>query len=133
MANVYQALDNNLTILPVINKIDLPSADGDRVIEEVENIIGLDCSGAVKVSAKQGTGIDTLLEAIVESLPSPAEGSLLVDRPLRATVFDTYYDQYRGVVVFFRIVEGMLSKGDKVRFLRSPQVFSTALGSLCRE
>ncbi len=116
MANVYLALDNNLEIIPCINKIDLPAADPDKVREEVENTIGLDCSNAVKCSAKTGIGIEEILESIVHRLPSPTGD---ITKPLRALIFDSYYDSYRGVVVFFRVVDGEIKKGDKIRFMNS--------------
>jgi len=116
MANVYLALDNNLEIIPVINKIDLPAADPSKVIEEVENTIGLDCSNALRCSAKTGLGVEDILESIVVNLPAPQSDSTL---PLRALIFDSYYDSYRGVVVFFRVVDGEVKKGDKVRFMNS--------------
>ena len=116
MANVYLALDNNLEIIPCINKIDLPAADPDKVREEVENTIGLDCSNAVKCSAKTGIGIEQILESIVHRLPSPTGD---ITKPLRALIFDSYYDSYRGVVVFFRVVDGEIKKGDKIRFMNS--------------
>lgn len=116
MANVYLALDNNLEIIPVINKIDLPAADPERVMEEVENTIGLDCSEAVKCSAKSGIGITDILEAIVEGVPPPDADPT---KPLRALIFDSYYDSYRGVVVFFRVVDGEVKKGDKITFMNS--------------
>mmetsp|Transcript_4235 Transcript_4235/g.9500 ORF Transcript_4235/g.9500 Transcript_4235/m.9500 type:complete len:674 (-) Transcript_4235:1463-3484(-) len=116
MANVYLALDNNLEIVPVINKIDLPAADPDKVIEEVENTIGLDCSRALKCSAKTGLGVDEILEAIVERMPPPVADC---EAPLRALIFDSYYDNFRGVVVFFRVVDGTVKVGDKIRFMNS--------------
>jgi GTP-binding protein LepA len=116
MANVYLALENALEIIPVLNKIDLPTAEPDRVIAEVENTIGLDCSGALKCSAKTGQGVDDILEAIVQSMPAP-RGT--IDKPLRALIFDSYYDTFRGVVVFCRIVDGMVKLGDKIRFMNS--------------
>jgi len=116
MANVYLALDNNLEIVPVINKIDLPAADPEKVKEEVENTIGLDCSTSIKCSAKTGLGVDDILEAVVERCPAP-NGD--VKKPLRALIFDSYYDSYRGVVVFFRVVDGEVKKGDKIRFMNS--------------
>jgi GTP-binding protein LepA len=116
MANVYLALENNLEIIPVINKIDLPAADPDKVIQEVENTIGLDCSDSLKCSAKTGVGIEDILEAIVHKLPPPEADST---KPLRALIFDSYYDSYRGVVVFFRVVDGEVKKGDKIRFMNS--------------
>ena len=116
MANVYLALDNNLEIIPVINKIDLPAADPSKVIEEVENTIGLDCTNALRCSAKTGLGIEEILESVVTNLPPP-RGSK--EKTLRALIFDSYYDSYRGVVVFFRVVDGEVRKGDKVRFMNS--------------
>jgi GTP-binding protein LepA len=118
MANVYLALDNNLEIIPVINKIDLPAADPDKVMLEVENTIGLDCTGAIRCSAKTGVGIEDILESIVTNLPPPREEGDET-KPLRALIFDSYYDSYRGVVVFFRVVDGQVKKGDKVRFMNS--------------
>ncbi len=116
MANVYLALDNDLEIIPCINKIDLPAADPDKVREEVENTIGLDCSNSVKCSAKTGIGIEEILESIVHRLPPPTGD---ITKPLRALIFDSYYDSYRGVVVFFRVVDGEIKKGDKIRFMNS--------------
>jgi GTP-binding protein LepA len=116
LANVYLALENDLEIIPVLNKIDLPGADPDRVAGEVEEVIGLDCTNAILASAKAGIGIEEILEAIVLQVPPPAD---TVDQPLRALVFDSYYDAYRGVVVYFRIMDGTLNVGDKVRFMAS--------------
>ena len=116
MANVYLALDNELEIIPVINKIDLPAADPDKVMAEVESTIGLDCTGAIRCSAKTGVGIEDILETIVSTLPPPEADC---SKPLRALIFDSYYDSYRGVVVFFRVVDGEVKKGDKVRFMNS--------------
>jgi GTP-binding protein LepA len=116
LANVYLALENNLEIIPVLNKIDLPAADPDRVAEEIEQTIGLDCTDIVRASAKAGIGIDAILEAIVKHVPPPPEAT---GGPFRALIFDSYYDTYRGIVVFFRVIDGSLSTGDKVRFLAS--------------
>ena len=116
LANVYLALENDLEIIPVLNKIDLPAADPDRVAEEIEDTIGLDCSDIVKCSAKSGIGIDDILERIVRSVPPPPAST---GGPFRALIFDSYYDAYRGVIVFFRVVDGEIAKGDKVRFLAS--------------
>jgi len=116
LANVYLALENNLEIIPVLNKIDLPAADPDRVREEIEQTIGLDCSDVVLASAKAGIGIDDILESIVKKVPPPASAT---GGPFRALIFDSYYDPYRGIVVFFRVVDGAVKKGDKVRFLAS--------------
>lgn len=101
-----------------MNKIDLPAADPDRVAAEIEETIGLDCSEVVRASAKSGIGIDEILEQIIEKIPPPQTPDSL-DTPLRALIFDSYFDPYRGVVVFFRVVDGEVKKGDKIRFLAS--------------
>ncbi len=116
LANVYLALENNLEIIPILNKIDLPGAEPDRVAGEVEEIIGLDCTNAILASAKSGIGVDAILEAIVKQVPPPADTT---EEPLRALVFDSYYDAYRGVIVYFRIMDGTLNVGEKVRFMNS--------------
>lgn len=116
LANVYLALENNLEIIPVLNKIDLPGAEPDRVKSEVEEVVGLDCSDAILASAKEGIGIPEILEAIVQQVPPPID---TVDQPLRALVFDSYYDAYRGVIVYFRVMDGTVKVGDKVRFMAS--------------
>ncbi|WP_250122719.1 translation elongation factor 4 [Chroococcidiopsis sp. CCMEE 29] len=116
LANVYLALEHNLEIIPVLNKIDLPGAEPERVIGEIEEIIGLDCSGAILASAKEGIGIDQILEAIVQRVPPPQD---TVDQPLRALIFDSYYDSYRGVIVYFRVMDGTLKKGDRIRLMAS--------------
>jgi GTP-binding protein LepA len=120
MANVTMALAQNLEIIPVINKIDLPSADPDRVKQEIENLIGLDCSNAILVSAKEGTGVPALLEAIAQRIPPP-KGD--VKAPLRALVFDARYDSYKGVVVYCRFYDGTLKVGDRIRFLSTQASF----------
>ncbi len=112
LANTYLALHHNLELIPVINKIDLPSAEPERIKEQIEQIIGLDASGAVLASAKQGTGIHELLEAIVHLVPSPTGSP---DTPLRALIFDSWFDPYRGVIILARIVDGKLRKGQKIR------------------
>jgi len=116
LANVYLALEHDLEIIPVLNKIDLPGAEPERVIGEIEEIIGLDCSGAIKASAKEGIGIHEILESIVHLVPPPKD---TVKQPLRALIFDSYYDAYRGVIVYFRVVDGTVKKGDKVRLMAS--------------
>eukprot|EP00534_Pseudo-nitzschia_fraudulenta_P010693 CAMPEP_0201212452 /NCGR_PEP_ID=MMETSP0851-20130426/184191_1 /ASSEMBLY_ACC=CAM_ASM_000631 /TAXON_ID=183588 /ORGANISM="Pseudo-nitzschia fraudulenta, Strain WWA7" /LENGTH=671 /DNA_ID=CAMNT_0047501497 /DNA_START=235 /DNA_END=2250 /DNA_ORIENTATION=- len=116
LANVYLALENDLEIIPVLNKIDLPAADPDRVAEEIEDTIGLDCTEIVHASAKSGIGIDDILESIVQMIPPPKAD---LDKPFRALIFDSYYDAYRGVIVFFRVVDGQVKKGDKIRFMNS--------------
>ena len=114
LANVYLAVDNDLTILPVINKIDLPSADEDRCKREIEDRIGIDCENAVSVSAKTGLNIHNLLEEIVKTIPAP-EGD--ENAPLKALIFDSYYDPYRGVVILIRIKEGSLKVGDTIKLM----------------
>ncbi|MBU6185659.1 MAG: translation elongation factor 4 [Synechococcales bacterium] len=116
LANVYLALENNLEIIPVLNKIDLPGADPERVKREIEEIIGLDCSQAVMASAKEGIGIPEILESIVHLTPSPTD---TVTKPLRALIFDSYYDSYRGVIVYFRVMDGRVGQGDRIRLMAS--------------
>ena len=116
LANVYLAIDENLEVFPVLNKIDLPSADPEGVRKEIEEIIGLDASDAVLASAKAGIGIEDILEAIVQKIPPP-EGD--PDAPLKALIFDSWYDSYQGVIVLIRVMDGTVKKGDKVRFMAS--------------
>ena len=114
LANVYLALDHNHEIVPVLNKIDLPSAEVDRVKAEIEEAIGLDCSSALPVSAKTGMGVDAVLEAIVHQLPAP-QGDPAA--PLKALIFDSWYDSYQGVVVLFRVMDGTVRLGEKIRLM----------------
>jgi len=107
LANVYLALENNLEIIPVLNKIDLPSAEPERIAAEIEELIGLDCTEAVRASAKEGIGVPEILEEIVKKVPAPKD---TVDLPLRSLIFDSYYDAYRGVVVYFRVMDGTVKK-----------------------
>jgi GTP-binding protein LepA len=116
LANVYLALENDLEIIPVLNKIDLPGAEPERVAQEIEDVVGLDCSEIIQASAKIGLGVDDILEAIVQQVPPPAD---TVDQPLRALIFDSYYDAYRGVVVYFRVMDGTVKRGDNVRLMAS--------------
>ncbi|AEP01934.1 MAG: translation elongation factor 4 [Weizmannia coagulans] len=126
LANVYLALDNNLEIIPVINKIDLPSADPERVQQEIEDVIGLDASEAVLASAKAGIGIEDILEQVVEKVPAP-EGD--PDAPLKALIFDSLYDSYRGVIAYIRVMEGSVRVGDKIKLMSTGKEFEvTALG-----
>ena len=111
IANVYIALDHNLEIIPVINKIDLPSADPERVKAEIEHVIGLDCSGAIEVSAKTGIGIDELLAAIVERIPAP---KIAPEKPLKALIYDSWFDNYLGALALVRIYDGNIKVGDEV-------------------
>ena len=114
LANVYQAIDNDHEIVPILNKIDLPAAEPERVREQIEDVIGIDASDAVEASAKSGIGIKETLEAIVSRLPAP-QGDM--EAPLKAMLVDSYYDVYLGVVVIVRIMDGELKKGDKIRML----------------
>ncbi len=114
LANVYQALDNNLAILPVLNKVDLPAADADRVKEQIEDVIGLDASDAIPISAKTGKNVEAVLEAIVLRLPPPKGDA---NQPLKALLIDSWYDAYLGVVVLVRIIDGSLRKGQKIRLM----------------
>lgn len=120
LANVYLALDNNLEILPVINKIDLPSAEPERVKQEIEDVIGLDASEAVLASAKAGIGIKEILEQVVQKVPAP-QGS--PDKPLKALIFDSHYDAYKGVIVYVRIFDGTIRKGTPIRFMATGAEF----------
>ncbi|WP_284638663.1 translation elongation factor 4 [Paenibacillus silviterrae] len=120
LANVYLALDNNLEILPVINKIDLPSADPERVKQEVEDVIGLDASDAVLASAKAGIGIKEILEQVVQKVPAPTGAS---DKPLKALIFDSHYDPYKGVIVYVRVVDGSIKAGSKIKFMATDKDF----------
>jgi GTP-binding protein LepA len=114
VANVYMALDHNLAIVPVVNKIDLPSADFEGAKKQIEDVIGLDASGAIPASAKEGKGIPEILEAIVSIVPPPADNKNL---PLRALIMDSWYDNYQGVVLLVRVVDGVLSTGDKIQMM----------------
>ncbi|AOV07915.1 translation elongation factor 4 [Sporosarcina ureilytica] len=120
LANVYLAIDNDLEILPVINKIDLPAADPERVKAEVEDVIGLDASEAVHASAKAGIGIEDILEQIVEKVPAPTGDP---DAPLKALIFDSHYDQYRGVIAYIRVIDGSVKPGDKIRMMATGKEF----------
>ncbi|TCJ04228.1 translation elongation factor 4 [Cytobacillus praedii] len=120
LANVYLALDNDLEILPIINKIDLPSADPERVRNEIEEVIGLDASEAVLTSAKAGIGIEEILEQVVEKVPAPTGDP---DAPLKALIFDSLFDAYRGVVAYIRVVEGTVRAGDKIKMMATGKEF----------
>ncbi len=120
LANVYLAIDNDLEILPVINKIDLPAADPERVRTEIEDVIGIDASEAVLASAKAGIGIEEILEQIVEYVPAPTGD---IAAPLKALIFDSVYDSYRGVVLNVRIMEGMVKPGDKIQLMSNGKTF----------
>ncbi len=120
LANVYLALDNGLEIIPVINKIDLSSADIESAVKEIEDVIGLDGTNAPKISAKQGVNIDSVLEKIVEELPCPKGDD---EKPLKALIFDSYYDNFRGVILFVRVFDGQVKKGTKIKTFMSDKTF----------
>ena len=120
LANVYLALDNDLEIIPVLNKIDLPGADPDRIKEEVEAIIGLDCDNAIPCSAKTGMGVPEILQAVVDRVPPPKDA---VEEPTKALIFDSYYDPYRGVIVYFRVMSGRINCKDKVLLMASKKTY----------
>ena len=121
LANVYQAIDADHEIVPVLNKIDLPASDCDRVAEQIEDVIGLDASEAIEVSAKTGIGIDETLEAIVKKLPAPTGDA---DAPLKAMLVDSWYDAYLGVVVLVRIMDGKMQKGDRIKMMSNGTLHS---------
>jgi len=120
LANVYMAIENDLEVLPVLNKIDLPTAEPERVCQEVEELIGLDTSIAVRVSAKQGIGIQEVLQQVVDFVPPPAGNP---DTPLRALIFDSWFDSYLGIVIMIRIIDGKVRVGDKIRFMATAKEF----------
>lgn len=120
LANVYLAIENDLEIIPVINKIDLPSADPDRIKREIEDVIGLDASEAILASAKEGIGIEEILEQVVEKIPPPSGDP---DAPLKALIFDSVYDPYRGVITYIRVVDGVLKPGMQVKLMATGKVY----------
>jgi GTP-binding protein LepA len=120
LANVYLALDNNLEILPVINKIDLPSAEPERIRQEIEDVIGLDASEAVLASAKAGIGIKEILEQVVQKVPAPSGDP---EKPLKALIFDSHYDAYKGVICYVRVMDGAMRAGSKIRFMATEKEF----------
>jgi GTP-binding protein LepA len=120
LANVYLALENDLEIIPVLNKIDLPGADPARISEEIESIIGLDTANAIPCSAKTGLGIPEILQAVVDQVPPPPDR---MGEPLRALIFDSYYDPYRGVIVYFRVISGTIARKDKVLLMVSGKTY----------
>ncbi len=128
LANVYLALDENLEILPVLNKIDLPSARPDEIKEEVEDIIGIDASEAPLISAKEGIGIEEVLEDVVKNVPAPTGD---INGKLKALIFDSYYDSYRGVVIYTRIVDGRVKKGDIIRLMNTGKKYEVTEVGFC--
>jgi GTP-binding protein LepA len=128
LANVYMALDADLEIIPVINKIDLPSADVDRVKKEIEDVIGIDASEAILCSAKAGIGIEDVLRAVVERVPPP---HIEEDKPTRALVFDSYFDSYMGIIAYIRVMDGEIRKNDTIHFMQNGRTYEVAeLGTL---
>lgn len=127
LANVYLALEHNLEIVPIINKIDLPASDPERVKEEIENVIGIDASDAILISAKTGKNIDQVIDAIIKRIPAPKECDN--EKPLEALIFDSYFDNYRGVVILVRLFNGSVKTGDEIYFMQSKKVHQvTELG-----
>ncbi|BAP39483.1 translation elongation factor 4 [Metamycoplasma canadense] len=127
LANVYLAIENNLEIIPVINKVDLVSADPERVKKEIENIIGIDASDAILISAKTGINIDKVIDAIIKRIPCPKEAD--ISKPLQGLIFDSYFDNYRGVVIYTRIFNGEIKVGDNIYFMQTKKTYSvTELG-----
>ena len=120
LANAYLAVENNLEIVPVINKIDLPGAQPDEAKRQIEEIVGLDASGAILASAKEGTGVHEILEAIVHRLPAPKGDP---DAPLKALIFDSWYDAYRGVIILVRVIDGAVRAGQKIKFMALGQEY----------
>ena len=123
IANVYLALDNDLELIPVLNKIDLPGADPEKVREEIEEVIGIDASEAILASAKEGIGTKDILDAVVKKIPPP-KGD--VNKPLKAMVFDSWYDSYQGVVTLIRVIDGRVKKGDKIIFMSSQKEYEVS-------
>ena len=122
LANVYQAIDNDHELVVVLNKIDLPSAEPDRIKEQIEDVIGIDATDAIEVSAKTGLGMDDLLEAIVEKLPSPHDGNN--EAPLKALLIDSWYDPYLGVIILVRLKDGIIKKGMKIRMMQTGSIYT---------
>src|SRR5438034_1577866 len=120
LANAYLAVENNLEIVPVINKIDLPGAQPDEAKRQIEDIVGLDASHAILASAKEGTGVHEILEAIVHRLPSPKGEP---DAPLKALIFDSWYDPYRGVIILTRVIDGVIRAGMKIKLMQKGQEY----------
>lgn len=120
LANVYLALEHDLEIIPVINKVDLPSADPERVCQEIEDVIGLDASDAIMISAKTGLGVDNVLEAVVQRIPAPEDAP---DKPLRALIFDSHFDAYKGAIANVRVMEGSVKPGQRIRMMATGKEF----------
>ena len=119
LANVYLAIDHDLDVMPVINKIDLPSADPERVVNEIEDVIGIEAQDAPRISAKNGINIEQVLEQIVTKIPAPSGDA---EKPLQALIFDSIYDSYKGVIIFCRIFDGVVKKGTSIRMMATGAV-----------
>ncbi len=117
LANVYMAMENNLEIVPIINKVDLISADPERVKKEIQDMIGIDTSDAIMISAKTGLNIDKVIDAIINKIPAPKEAD--INKPLQALIFDSYFDNYRGVVIYVRLFDGKVKVGDEIYFMQT--------------
>ncbi len=129
LANVYLALDNDLEIVPVLNKIDLPAAEPERVLAEIEDVIGLDTSMAISVSAKTGQNVEAVLQSLIELVPPPEDN---IDEPMRALIFDSWYDNYRGVIVLVRVMDGSIRKGDSIAMKATGRSFDVLeVGVFC--
>ena len=127
LANVYLAVENDLEIIPVINKVDLPSADPQAIKDQIEEVIGIPAQDAIEISAKTGKNVEQVLERVIEAIPAPTDAD--DTKPLKALVFDSYFDPYRGVVLLVRIVEGKINKGDEFKFMSTGNTFNvTELG-----
>lgn len=120
LANVYLAIEANLEIIPVLNKIDLPGADPERVLKEIEEVVGIDTSNAIMCSAKEGIGIEEILQAVVKYVPPP---KIEAQKPLRALVFDSYFDAYMGIITYVRIIDGEVKQGDRIRFMANQKTY----------
>ena len=123
LANVYLALDNNLEIIPVINKVDLPNARPDEVKKEIEDIIGIDAEDAPCISAKSGLNVDQVLEQIVERIPAPVGDE---NKPTKCLIFDSYYDNYKGAIAHVRVVEGKVKVGDEIYLMAADKTFTVS-------
>ena len=121
LANVYQAINNNHEIVPVLNKVDLPAAEPERIRQQIEDVIGIDASEAIPISAKTGVGVPEVLEAIVHRLPPPKGDR---DKPLKALLVDSWYDTYLGVVVLVRIIDGVMKKGMRVKLVSTNAIYT---------
>ena len=122
LANTYLAIEHDLEVLPVVNKIDLPSADPERVCQEIENVIGIPALDAPRISAKTGVNIKEVLERVITDIPAPKGSD---DEPLQALIFDSYYDQYKGVIIYVRVMQGVLHAGDTIKLMATDALFQT--------